>query len=305
VKYLYILVFGLFSFAAPAQTLETWIPPHYLAEVDCFGETNQQGTKPSQIIGMEQFCAAMLNDAEGAAITDTQDAEDIPVGSLQPSKENSTVKYSTGSDDELAADDTTEQSATYTQIIVTKPTIQTLSEAKRDADGVPITEPEDAKGTPVGAVQPREANSTVKYSTGSDDELAVDDTTEQSATSTQIIVTKPTIQMLSEAKRDGAADVAITEPEDAEGILVRAVQPSEKNSTVKYSTGSDDELSLDDTAEPGATSPRIIASKPTIEYRDAKVSEVDDVMTTGPNHSENVQVGAHDDDPPTVGETIE
>jgi hypothetical protein len=304
VKYLYILVFGLFSFAAPAQTLETWIPPHYLAEVDCFGETNQQGTNPSQIIGMEQFCAAMLNDADGAAITDTQDAEDIPVGSLQPSKENSTVKYSTGSDDELAADDTTEQSATSTHIIVTKPTIQTLSEAKRDADGVPITEPEDAKGSPVGAVQPREANSTVKYSTGSDDELAADDTTEQSAASTQIIVTKPPIQTLSEAKRDGAADVAITEPEDAEGILVSAVQPSEKNSTVKYSTASDDELSLDDTTEPGATSPRIIASKPTIEYRDAKVSEVDDVMTTGPNHSENVQVGAHGD-PPTVGETIE
>jgi hypothetical protein len=252
---------------------------------------------------MEQFCAAMLNDADGAAITGTQDAEDIPVGFLQPSKENSTVKYSTGSDDELAADDTTEQSATSTQIIVTKPTIQTLSEAKRDADGVPITEPEDAKGTPVGAVQPRDENSTVKYSTRSDDELAVDDTTEQSATYTQIIVTKPTIQTLSEAKRDGAADVAITEPEDAEDILVRAVQPSEKNSTVKYSTTSDDELSLDDTTGPGATSPRII-SKPTIEYRDAKVSEVDDVMTTGPNHSENVQVGAHGD-PPTVGETIE
>ena len=123
------------------------------------------------------------------------------------------------------------------------------------------------------------------------------------ATDTQIIVTKPTIQTLSEAKRDEAADVAITEPEDAEGILVSAVQPSEKNSTVKYSTTSDDELSLDDTTGPGATSPRII-SKPTIEYRDAKVSEVDDVMTTGPNHSENVQVGAHGD-PPTVGETIE
>jgi len=233
VKYLYILVFGLFSFAAPAQTLETWIPPHYLAKVDCFGETNQQGTKPSQIIGMEQFCAAMLNDADGAAITDTQDAEDIPVGSLQPTKENSTVKYLTGSDDELVADDTTEQSATSTQIIVIEPTIQTLSEAKRDADGVPITE-----------------------------------------------------------------------PEDAEGVLVSAVQPSEKNSTVKYSTASDDELSIDDTAEPGATSPRIIGSKPTIEYRDAKVSEVDDVMSTGPNHSENVQVGAHGD-PPTAGETIE
>jgi hypothetical protein len=233
VKYLYILVFGLFSFAAPAQTLETWIPTHYLAEIDCVGEMNQQGTKPSQIIGMEQFCAAMLNDADGAAITDTQDAEDIPVGSLQPTKENSTVKYLTGSDDELVANDTTERSATFTQIIVIKPTIQTLSEAKRDADGVPITE-----------------------------------------------------------------------PEDAEGVLVSAVQPNEKNSTVKYSTASDDELSIDDIAEPGATSPRIIGSKPTIEYRDAKVSEVDDVMSTGPNHSENVQVGAHGD-PPTVGETIE
>jgi hypothetical protein len=228
VKYLYILVFGLFSFAAPAQTLETWIPTHYLAEIDCVGEMNQQGTKPSQIIGIEQFCAAMLNDADGAAITDTQDAEDIPVGSLQPTKENSTVKYLTGSDDELVANDTTERSATFTQIIVIKPTIQTLSEAKRDADGVPITE-----------------------------------------------------------------------PEDAEGVLVSAVQPSEK-----YSTASDDELSIDDTAEPGATSPRIIGSKPTIEYRDAKVSEVDDVMSTGPNHSENVQVGAHGG-PPTVGETIE
>jgi hypothetical protein len=180
VKYLYILVFGLFSFGAPAQAFETWIPPYNLAEVDCFGEMDQQGAMPPQIIGMEQFCAAMLNDADGAAITDTQDAEDIPVGAVQPSKE---VKYSTGSDDELAADDMTAQSATSTQIIVIKPTIQTLSEAKRDADGVPITEPEDAKGTPAGAVQPREENSTVKYSTRSDDELAVDDTTEQSATS--------------------------------------------------------------------------------------------------------------------------
>jgi hypothetical protein len=232
VKALYALVFVLFSFAAPAQTS---IAAYYLDDLDCFGETTQQSTMPAQIIGMEQFCAAMLNDADGVATTKPKGAEDIPFEAVQPSEENSKAKSSAGSDGGLA----------------------------------------------------------------------MEDTIEQSAMSTQIIVTEPTIETLSEAKPDGADGVAITEPQDAEDIPVGAVQPSEENSTVKYSTGSDDELALDATTEPSAVSTQIIASKPTIEYGEAKVSEADDVMTTGPNYSEDVQVGRTHDDPPTVGETIE
>jgi hypothetical protein len=39
-------------------------------------------------------------------ITEPNDAEDVPVGAIQPSDENSTVKYSTGSDGKPTVDDT-------------------------------------------------------------------------------------------------------------------------------------------------------------------------------------------------------
>jgi len=87
-KTLYALVFVLVSFAAPAQTLETWIAAYHLDELDCFGETTQQSTMPPQIIGIELLCAAILNDADGIASTGSNGAEDVPVGAIQPSNEN-------------------------------------------------------------------------------------------------------------------------------------------------------------------------------------------------------------------------
>jgi hypothetical protein len=250
VKALYALVFVLFSFAAPAQTSDTWIPPYSLDEVDCFGEMNQQGTMPAQILGMEQFCATMLTDADRVPISEpSNDAEDIPVGAVQPSQQNSTVKFSAASDDELAMDDTIEQSATSTQIAATKPTIETPSEAKPDeADGAAITGPTDAEDISVGAVQPSEQTSTVKFSAGSDDELAVDGTSEQSAMSTPIVATKPTIEY-GEAKIIEADDVAITGPNYWKDVEVGAIEARDGNPIAAYSGQSVDQSTVDGTID--------------------------------------------------------
>jgi hypothetical protein len=115
VKALYALVFVLFSFAASAQTLETWIAAYHLDELDCFGETTQQSTMPPQIIGIELLCAVILDDANGVATTGSNGTENVPVGAIQPSYHNSTEKYLTGRDDDLTVDDTIEQGATSAQ----------------------------------------------------------------------------------------------------------------------------------------------------------------------------------------------
>ena len=174
-------------------------------------------------------------------------------------------------------------------------------------DGVANANPsKDAEDIPVGVA-------------GSNDEPAVNDAIEQSVTSTQIAATKPTIEASSEAKPDAANDAVIIGPKGAEDIPVGAVQPSEQNSTVKYSTADDDELAEDDTNEQSATSTRIVATKPAIELEQAKIIEVDDVATTGPGYSQDVQVGApqvrkgqptgtysdQSDDPSRLDETIE
>ena len=154
-KALYALVFVLFSVAAPAQTLETWIAAYYLDDFDCLGETTQQSTMPPQIIGIELLCAAMLNDADGVATIGSNGAADVPVGAIQPSDESSTVKYSTGRDDNLTVDDTIEQGARPAQIIETEPTIEKPGEATRnEADDVVITGANDAKDIPVGRFSP-------------------------------------------------------------------------------------------------------------------------------------------------------
>jgi hypothetical protein len=159
VKALYALVFVLFSAAAPAQTLETWIAAYYLDEFDCLGETIQQSTMPPQAIGIEQICAAILNDADGVATTGSDGAEDVPVATIQPSYGNSTEKYLTGRDDDLTVDDTSEQGATSAQMIATEPTVETLGEAKlNEADDVAFTGPNDAEDVPVGAIQPSDGN---------------------------------------------------------------------------------------------------------------------------------------------------
>jgi hypothetical protein len=150
VKALYAVVFVLFSFAAPAQTLETWIAAYHLDELDCFGQTTQQSTMPPQIIGIELLCAAMLNDADGIATTESNGAEDVPVGAIQPSME----KYLTGRDDDLTVDDTIEQGATSAQTVVSEPTVEKLGETNlNEADDVAITGPNGAEDVPVGAIQ--------------------------------------------------------------------------------------------------------------------------------------------------------
>jgi hypothetical protein len=59
---------------------------------------------------------------------------------------------------------------------------------------------------------------------------------------------------------------------------------------------------VDDTIEQSAMS--TIATKPTIDYGEAAVSEADGVTITGSNHPEDVQVGARDDQS-TAGKAIE
>ena len=158
-KSLYAVVFVLFSFAAPAQTLETWIAAYHLDELDCLGETTQQSTMPPQIIGIELLCAAILNDADGVASTGSNGTEDVPVGALQPSYGNSTEKYLTGRDDDLAVDHTIEQGATSAQIIETEPTTEKLGDAKlKKADDVAFVGPNDAEDVPVGTIKPSNEN---------------------------------------------------------------------------------------------------------------------------------------------------
>ena len=241
-KALYALVFVLFSFAASAQTLETWIAAYHLDELDCFGETTQQSTMPPQIIGIELLCAAILDDANGVATTGSNGTEDVPVGAIQPSYDNSTEKYLTGRDDDLTVDDTIEQGATSAQTIATKPTVEKPGDAKlNEADDVAFTGPNDAVEVPVGAIQPSDERSTAKYSTGRDDTLTVDDTIEQGdAMPTQIIATEPTVEMLGKANVNEADNVAITDN-------VPVGQPSDENSTAAYLSRSNDQLTVDNT----------------------------------------------------------
>ena len=118
---------------------------------------------------VETLGEAKLNELDDVAFTGPNDAEDVPVGAIQPSHERSTAKYSTGRDDAIAVDDTIEQGAMPTQIIATEPTIDTLGEAKvNEADDVAITE-----NAPVG--QPS-GNSTAAYLSRSNDQLTVDNT---------------------------------------------------------------------------------------------------------------------------------
>ena len=72
-KALYTLVFVLFSFAAPAQTLETSIAAYHLDDLDCSGETTQQSAVSAQIIAteptIETLGEAKVNQADGVVIT--------------------------------------------------------------------------------------------------------------------------------------------------------------------------------------------------------------------------------------------
>ena len=106
--------------------------------------TSEQGAMPAQIIAtvptLENLDEAKSTETKstetkptetnGVATTELNDAEDAPVGALQPGDESSTAKYSTLSDDKPTVDDTSEQGAMPAQIIATVPTLEKLGEAK-------------------------------------------------------------------------------------------------------------------------------------------------------------------------------
>ncbi len=299
-KALYTLVFVLFSFAAPAQTLEASTAAYHLDDLDCSGETPQQSAVSAQIIGtepvIETLGEAKLNEADDVATTGPNAAE-IPVGAIQPD-ENAIAAYSSRSDDQLT-DDTSGQSAMPAQIIATVPALEKRGEAKpTEANGVATTELNDAEDFPVGAIQPSDESSTAKHSTLSDDKLTVDDTSEQGAMPAQIIATVPTLEKLGEAKPTEANGVATTEPSDAEDAPVGAIQSSDESSTAKHSTLSDDKLTVDDTSEQSAMPAQIIATVPTLDklgeakHIETKPTEANGVATTEPNDAEDAPVGA-------------
>jgi hypothetical protein len=96
-----------------------------------------------------------------------------------------------------------------------------------DTDSV-ATGSNGAEDLPVGATEPSDENAIAAYSSRSDDQPTVDDTREQSAMSTQIIATEPTIETLGETKLNDADDVGITGPNGGEDAPVGAIQPSDE-----------------------------------------------------------------------------
>jgi len=186
-KALYVLVFVLSSFGAPAQTLDA----------------------------------------------------DVPVGAIEPGEETSSVEYSTRSDNELTVNETAEQSTMPAQIVTAEPTMGKIDKAVDEADGVAITtdapvgdapvaaiEPtHESPSAPVAAIEPSEETFSVEYSTRSDDQLTVKETTEQSTVPAQIIATEPMIEELGKAA-DEADGVAITGPSSADDTPAGAIEPS-------------------------------------------------------------------------------
>jgi hypothetical protein len=200
-KAFYALVIVLFSFAAPAQTLETSIAAY---DLDCLGETTRQSTTPARMIAIELLCAAMFDEADVAIV--------------RPNPPNN---------DKLTADDTIEQDAMPPQIVATQPTIEKLDAANiNEADGVAITDPNDVEEVPAGAIQPSNENS------AANDKPSVDDTIEQGTMPAQVVATQPTIEQLGETMLNDADDVAITGRNDAEEVPLGAIQRSNENSTL-------------------------------------------------------------------------
>ena len=266
-------------------------------------DTSGQSAMPPQTIAtvpaLEKLGEAKPTEANGAATTELNDAEDVPVGAIQPSDESSTARHSTLSDDTLAVDGTSEQSAMPAQIIATVPAFEKLGETKStetkptEANGVATTEPSDADDAPVGAIQPSDERSTAKHSTLSDDTLTVDGTSEQSAMPAQIIATVPALEKFGETKSTEADSVATTELNDAEDAPVGAIQPSDESSATKYSTLSDDTLTVDGTSEQSAMPAQIIATGPALEkLGEGKPTETDGVATAALKDAEDAPVEA-------------
>ena len=74
-------------------------------------DTIEQGTTSAQIATqptIKTLGGAKVDEADDVAISGPNDAEDVPVGAIQPSAENLTTAYSSRSDDQPTVDDTIE-----------------------------------------------------------------------------------------------------------------------------------------------------------------------------------------------------
>ncbi len=167
-KFLYALAFALFSFAAPAQTLDAAMIAAYYLD-DCFGETIEQSTMPAQMVATEPAVEKLGEvdlGADGVATATPDDAEDVPVGAIASREEAPTSGSSTLTDDEPTVAETT-------NVIAPEPGVE--NEALLENDDVTITGRNDAGDVPVGAIAPRDESPSFEYSTRSDDQLTVDD----------------------------------------------------------------------------------------------------------------------------------
>jgi hypothetical protein len=115
--------------------------------------------------------------------------------------------------------------------------------------------------------------------------------TEPSMVPTQIVAAEPTIEKFGEAF-DEADGVAIIGRNDAADVPVGALLLGDGSASVEYSTRSDDERTVDATAEQSAMPAEIVATEPTIEKFGGAFDEADSVAITGPNDAADVPVGA-------------
>ena len=108
---LYALLVVLFSFAVPAQALDSSMALAYLD--DCFGEITEPSIAPAQILASEaavEKVGEFVDEVDEVAITGPNDTVHVPVGAIKPGNEMPTVEYSSLGGDILPVHDTIEQS---------------------------------------------------------------------------------------------------------------------------------------------------------------------------------------------------
>jgi hypothetical protein len=132
--------------------------------------------------------------------------------------------------------ETTEQSTMPAQMVATETTIEKLGEVELGVDGVATATPDEAEDVPVGAIAPREDAATSEYSTLTDDEPTVAETT-------QVIAPQPGVENEAMLEND---DVTVTGRSDAGDVPVGAIAPRDESPSFEYSTRSDDQLTVDD-----------------------------------------------------------
>jgi hypothetical protein len=141
-----LLVFVcMLSFAASTDTVNASTAADHLDDLDSIGETAAQSMMPAQNVAIEPTVEPVFDFLfDDFRLEDQADAADtVPLGTIQPAKENSTAELSIRSDEIRTEDDTIEQSAT-----------EKVGEAMLNVDVVAITGALDEGDVPVGAVQP-------------------------------------------------------------------------------------------------------------------------------------------------------